>query len=310
MSRPTAPIYKTTNWPAYNEALKRRGSLTIWFDPDMTWDATPTGKRGRQQTYSDTAIQTCLTMKVLFGMALRQTTGFVESLLRLIGMDWTVPDFSTLCRRQKTLAVNILYRGSKGPLHLLIDSTGIKVEGEGEWNARKHGGSKRRVWRKIHLGIDEQTLEVRAVEVTGSNIGDAPMLPELLSQIPGDQEIGSVTADGAYDTRKCHNAIADRGAHAVIPPRKNAQPWKVTTAGAVARNEALRASKYLGRALWRNWSGYHRRSRVETKMHCVKLLGQRLMARDFDRQVAEIQVRIAVLNGYTALGIPVTEVVG
>lgn len=156
----------------------------------------------------------------------------------------------------------------------------------------------------------EQTLEIRAVEVTGSNIGDAPMLPELLSQIPPDQEIASVTADGAYDTRKCHDAIAERGAHAVIPPRKNAKPWKAITAGAIARNEALRASKHLGRALWRRWSGYHRRSRAETKMHCVKLLGQRLMARDFERQVAEFQVRVAVLNGYTALGIPVTKVAG
>ncbi|MCE8421290.1 IS5 family transposase [Rhodovulum sulfidophilum] len=291
-------------------ALKRRGSLTIWFDPTMTWDAAPTGRRGRQRTYSDAAIQSCLTMKVLFGMALRQTTGFVESLLRLVGLGWSVPDFSTLSRRQQTLAVNIAYRGSKGPLHLLIDSTGIKVEGEGEWHARKHGGPKRRVWRKIHLGVDEEILEIRAVEITGSHIGDAPVLPDLLSQISEGQEIGSVTADGACDTRKCHDAIADRGAHAVIPPRKTAKPWKTVTAGAVARNEALRASKYLGRAIWRRWSGYHRRSRVETKMHCVKRMGQRLMARNFDSQVAELQVRIAVLNGYTALGIPITEAAG
>lgn len=110
-------------------------------------------------------------MKVLFGMALRQTTGFVESLLRLIGLDWAVPDFSTLSRRQKTLKVNIPVRGSDGPLHLLVDSTGIKVEGEGEWNARKHGGSKRRVWRKIHVGIDEKSLEIRAAEFTTSDIG-------------------------------------------------------------------------------------------------------------------------------------------
>ena len=191
-----------------------------------------------------------------------------------------------------------------------MDSTGIKIEGEGEWNARKHGGSKRRVWRKIHLGINEKTLEVRAVEITGSHIGDAPILPDLLSQIPAQEEIASVTADGAYDTRKCHDAIAERGAYAVIPPRKNAKLWKTVTAGAVARNEALRASKYLGRSIWRNGSGYHRRSRVETKMHCMKLLGQRLMARDFDRQVAEVHIRIAVMNGYTALGIPVTEAVG
>lgn len=203
----------------------------------MSWDAVPTGRRGRRQTFSDTAIQTCLTVKVLFGMVLRQTIGFVESLLRLIGLNWAVPDFSKLSRRQRALAMNIPYRSSNKPLHLLIpshgfqanhcraaDSTGIKVEGEGEWNARKHGGAKRRVWRKIHLGIDEQTLEVRAVEITGSHIGDAPMLPDLLNQIPANEVIGSVTADGAYDTRKCHDAITDRDAHAVIPPRKNAKP--------------------------------------------------------------------------------------
>ncbi len=133
-------------------------------------------------------------MKVLFGMALRQTKGFVES---LIGLDWTVPDYSTLSRRQKALVVNIPYCGSHGPLNLPIDSTGIKAERIGEWHARKHGGAKRRLWRKIHIGVDEQTLEIRAIEVIGSNVGDAPMLPELLDQIPADVEIGSVTAEGA-----------------------------------------------------------------------------------------------------------------
>lgn len=302
--------YKTTNWSAYNEALRRRGSLTVWFDPDMFWKPPATGQRGRPPVFSDAAIQTCLTMKVLFGMPLRQTTGFVRSLLQLVGLDWPVPDFSTLCRRQRKLNVSIPYRGGAGPLNLLVDSTGIKAEGEGEWNARKHGGAKRRIWRKVHIGIDEETLEVRAVEITGSSIGDAPMLPELLDQIPREQGIGSVTADGAYDTRKCHEAIAARNAAAIIPPRKNAKPWKPTSPGAVARNEALRTSKYLGRAIWRHWSGYHSRSRVEAKMNCIKLLGQSLMARDFERQVAELQVRISVLNGYTALGIPVTVAVG
>ena len=136
------------------------------------------------------------------------------------------------------------------------------------------------------------------------------MLPELLYQIPPDQEIGSVTADGAFDTRKCHESIGARGATAIIPPRKNAKPWKPETPGAIARNEALRASKRFGRTTWRRWSGYHRRSRVEIKMHCVKLLCQRLLARDFGRQVAEFQVRVAVLNGLTALGTPTTEIVG
>ncbi len=136
------------------------------------------------------------------------------------------------------------------------------------------------------------------------------MLPELLDQIPLDQDVGSVTADGAYDTRKCHDAIAARGANAVIPPRKNARPWKPTSTGAIARNEAMHASRYPGKTLWRSWSGYHRRSRVKAKMTCLRLPGQSLMARDVDRQAAELQVRIAVLNGYTALGMPITEAVG
>jgi hypothetical protein len=194
-------------------------------------------------------------------------------------------------------------------LHLLVDSAGIKVEGEGEWNARKHGGTKRRVWRKIHIRIDEKSLEIRAAEFTTRDVGDAPMLPELLDRIPPEQEITTVTADGAFDIRKCHDAIAARGAAAIIPPRKNAKPWNPDTLGAVARNDILRTSKRVGRPIWRRWSGYHRRTRAETKMHCVKLLGQRLSARQFDRQVAEFQVRVAVLNGFTAIGIPVTEAV-
>ena len=177
----------------------------------MSWAATPTGKRGRQPIYSDPAIQTCLTMKVLVGLALRQTIGFVESLLQLMGLGRNVPDFSTLSRRPKTLAVNIPHRGSQGPLHLLIDRTGIEVEGEGELNARKHGGAKRRVWRKVHLGIDEKTLEVRAVEVTISNVGDAQMLPELLSQISPHQEIVSITEPPRVCRRPispCHATIS------------------------------------------------------------------------------------------------------
>ncbi|WP_276308244.1 IS5 family transposase [Roseovarius nitratireducens] len=224
-----------------------------------------------------------------------------------------------LPRRQKTLAVNIPYRGSKGPLDLLVDSTGIKVEGEGEWHARKHGGSKRRVWRKIHLGIDEQTLEVRAVEVTGSHIGDSPMLPELLDQIPADQEVGSVTADGAYDTRKCHDAIADRGVHAVVPPRRNAKPWKAShqhqgCRGAQRVPAGLEIPRSCDLATMERIPPLEPRrdqdALYEPKVREAKLLGQRLMARDFDRQIAEIHVRIAVLNGYTALGIPITEPVG
>lgn len=153
------------------------------------------------------------------------------------------------------------------------------MPGDGEWHAGKHGGARRRVWRKVHLAMDEATLEVHAVEITGSGLGDAPVLPNLLAQIPESEAIASVTADGYYDTRRCRDAIANWGA--VIPPRRNAKPWKKGSRGAADRTEALRAIKHLSRTIWRHRSGYHRRSRAEIKMNCMKLLGQKLMTRDF-----------------------------
>ncbi len=299
--------YKTSNWAQYNAALRERGSLTLWFDPTMQWGAKPNGKHGCQQKFSDAAIRTCLMLKVLFRLPLRQTTGLVASLLGLAGLDWDVPDFSTLSRRMKTVEIDLAPPATSVHLHLLIDSTGIKVEGEGEWIRRKHGASRRRIWRKIHIGIDAGSLDIRAIEVTKSSVGDGPVLPDLLNQIPQDQEVAFVTADGAYDTRVCRDAIANRRANAVIPPRRNARPWKPDTPGSRERNEALRAIKHLGRALWKKWSGYHRRSLVETKMHCIKLLGQGLMAIDFNRQVTEIKARAAVLNTFTKLGTPKTQ---
>jgi hypothetical protein len=284
----------------------------------MEWTAAPSGRRGRPATFSDAAIQACLMLKALFGLPLRQTTGLVASLLKLAKLDWPVPDFSTLCRRQKDLTVTIPYRSSQGALHLLIDSTGIKAMGEGEWSCRKHGASRPRQWAKVHLGIDAETLEIRAIEgeqasatgpsepANGSRVGDGPMLPKLLEQIPADEILGTVTADGAYDTRTCHSAVAAREATAVIPTRRNGRPWKEITPGAQARNDILRASRRLSRAIWRNWSGYHRRSLIEAKMRCLKLLGERLMARTPDRQTAELQIRAALLNHFTALGTPET----
>ena len=217
---------------------------------------------------------------------------------------------STVCRRQKTLRVQLPYRASTTALDLLVDSTGIKFLGEGERKRKKHGAAYRRQWRKLHLGIDPQTLEIRAIEVTDNSVvdgaGGAPMLPELLAQIPPDEAVASVSGDGAYDTKACHAGIAQRGAKAVIPPRKNGKPWKTTLLGAGMRNEALKACHRLGYAIWKKWSGYHRRSLVETKMHCFKRLGERVMARTFERQVVELHVRVALLNRFTQLGRPTT----
>ena len=154
-----------------------------------------------------------------------------------------------MSRRQKGLKVAIPYRPSTGALHLLIDSTGIKSEGEGEWFAKKHGPSKPRQWRKVQLGIDADTLEIRAIEVTGSRVGDAPILPELLDRIPADQPTDKVNAAGAYDTRGCHTAITARCACAVIPARKSARPWLENTPGAQARNDPVRSTRRLGRTI-------------------------------------------------------------
>jgi hypothetical protein len=306
MPKPAAPKYRTTNWPEYNAALKLRGSLEVWFDPEMDWLSAARGVPGRPQRFSDSAIELCLTLKVLFSLPLRQATGLVASLLKMADLDWPVPDYTTLCRRQKTLEVALGGRTSSGGLHLLVDSTGIKMMGEGEWKTRKHGASYRRQWRKVHLGIDAITLDIRAIEVTTNAIGDAPTLPDLLAQIPKDEPILSVGGDGAYDTRACHAAIAERGADAVIPVRRNGRPWTKDGPGVDARNEALRATKRLGRPIWKKWSGYHRRSLVETKMHCFKLLGQRVASRTFDRQMTELKVRAAILNRFSAIGTPTT----
>lgn len=304
--KPAPQKYRTTNWKAYNAALKARGSLLIWLDPAMNWHGQASGKRGRSPSFSDEAIQFCLSIKCLFSLPLRQTMGMAQSLLGLAGLDWPIPDYSTVSRRQKTLQVAIEVAPTTTGLHLLVDSTGIKMLGEGEWKTKKHGADYRRQWRKVHLGIDAATLEIRAMEVTDNSIGDAPMLPNLLDQIPLEEAIASVSGDGAYDTKGCHEAIALRQADAIIPTRKNAKPWKTNRTGAAARNEILRTTRCLGRTIWKRWSGYHRRSLVETKMRCFKLLGERIMARDFDRQVAELQVRAAVLNRFTRLGTPIT----
>ena len=183
-----------------------------------------------------------------------------------------------------------------------MDSTGIKFLGDGKWQARKHGIQGRRQWRKVHLAMDTATSDIRAVELTPSNAGDSPVLAELLDQIPRGEEIGTVTADGAYDTRRCHTAIIDRQATPIIPIRKNGRPWKGDSLAATARNETLRATRHYGRAFWNRWTGYHARSRVEAKMRCLKAFGERITARDPDRQTAEIQIRIALINRSNALG--------
>ena len=192
-------------------------------------------KAGPQSEVQRGGVQFCLTAKGLFNLPLRQAMGMTQSVLALAGLDWQVSDFSTVSRRQKHLSVTIGAQPTTTGLHLLVDSTGIKMLGEGEWKTKKHGADYRRQWRKIHLGIDAATVEIRAIEVTGNATGDAPMLPCLLDQIPAEEVIASISGHGAYDTKGCHEAIAQRGAQALIPTRKNAKPWKDQRPGAKAQ---------------------------------------------------------------------------
>ena len=312
MNKPTPKIYRTTNWSSYNSALINRGNLSIWFDPKTQWYAQPKGKHGRNQTYSDTAIQCCLMIKSLFRLSLRMVTGFVQSLIHLCRLDWTAPDYSTICRRQKHIDIAINYQKSSNGLQLLVDSTGLKFLGEGEWKRKKHQPEYRRQWRKLHIGIDAETLQIRAIQLTTNNVSDSQVLGDLLDQIPQDEQIDSVYTDGAYDTKQCRQVIADRQAHAVIPPRKNAKPWKDTKTSSLERNELLRTVNLAKQC----FSGKHygkmvrlsSAKLVETKMHCIKLLGDKLRARRFDSQVNEIHARVAVLNKFTDLGRPHTQV--
>ncbi|MBJ9947584.1 IS5 family transposase [Acinetobacter bereziniae] len=308
MNKSTPKIYRTTNWSSYNRALSNRGNLTIWFESQTQWYTQPKVKHGRNQTYSDTAIQCCLMIKTLFRLSLRIVTGFVQSLIKLCSLGWTAPDYSTICRRQKHIDIQTSYEKSCNGLHLLIDSTGLKFLGEGEWKCKKHQPEYRRQCRKLHIGIDAKTLQIQAIQLTTNNFGDSQVLENLLNQIPLDEQIDSVYTDGAYYTKLCRRVIADRQAYAVIPPRKNAKHWKKKVHSR-ERNELLRTVKRFGTTLWKKWSGYHRRNLVETKMHCIKLLGDKLMAKSFSCQMSEIHARVAVLNKFTELGRPHTQVV-
>ena len=201
MNKPTPKIYRTLNWFTYNRALINRGNIAIWFDPKTQWDTQANGKQGRNQTYSDAAIQCCLMIKSLFRLSLRMVTGFVKSLIKLCGLDWAAPDYSTICRRQKHIDIAISYQKSSGGLHLLVDSTGLKFLGEGEWKRKKHQPEYRRQWRKLHIGIDAKTMQIRAIQLTTNNVSDSQVIGDLLDQIPQDEQIDSIYTDGAYNTK-------------------------------------------------------------------------------------------------------------
>jgi IS5 family transposase len=306
----TQQSYRLRNWAEYNRALVQRGSLTVWINEDVlsTWhNHGRTGKRGKPAFYTDAAILCMATLEEVYGLPLRATEGLTRSVLRLLGVRLSVPCYTTLCRRRRSLEV-VLPRPKKSePLHMVVDSTGIKVYGEGEWKVRAHGASRRRTWRKLHIGVDEATLEFVAVAVTTNDFKDSQLLPDLLGQVR--DEINQVSADGAYDSRGCYDAIREREARAAIPPQKRARIWQHgnTKRERHIRDENLREIRRKGRRQWKRDSGYHRRSLAETQVFRVKMIfGERVSARSFDGQAAQLLVRCATLNRMTHLGMPDT----
>ena len=304
----TRRTYCLRNWSEYNAALVARGSLTLWVSEEAlrAWHAgVRGGKRGAPRTYSDIAITCMATLSAVYRLTLRATQGLLSSVLKLLKVALPVPNYTTLCRRRQTLAVSLPRRAQGAPLHVVVDATGIKVYGEGEWKVRRHGSAKRRTWRKLHLGIDESSGEIVAAAITTNDFSDGQLLPDLLDQI--DEPIEQVSGDGAYDTRACYAAVGERSAQAAIPPRRGARIWQHGNANAppLARDENLRRIRRSGRQRWKRECGYHRRSLAETAMFRIKtLFGDRVRAHCFAGQAAELLIRCATLNCMTHLPMP------
>jgi Transposase DDE domain len=306
---PKKIIYRVRNWKQYNEALVRRGSLTLWVDPAAlgVWRYQGPTQQGAQFEYSDSAIECLLTLRSVYHLTLRATEGFATSLVELMGLDLPVPDYSTLCRRAKTLCIS-LPKKATGPLHLVLDSTGLKVYGEGEWKVRKHGYSKRRTWLKLHLAIDPETHEIQAALVSEPGVTDAEAVPDLLRQVANPLE--AAEADGAYDQQSVYDALKQRGARAVIPPRRDAKIRRHGNSKGprLDRDENLRRIRQIGRKAWKEESGYHVRSLGETAMFRMKtLFGDEVSSRGSAQQATEMGIRCRAMNIMTHQGMPQSE---
>lgn len=292
--------YRIRNGSEYNAGLKQRGSVTFWIDETVLaeWIVPRlSGQHGASVFYSDLAIATMATVKAVYGLAGRQCEGFLTSIFTLMGFEFPVPDHSRLSRRIGKLSIALPVLPATGARHVVVDSTGVKVYGEGEWKTRQHGISQSRTWRKLHLGVDKATGEILAAVVTTNAVHDGEVLDDLLNPIEDDIE--QVTTDGGYDHRHCYEEITERGAQPVIPPRQDAVIWQHGNRKAPPhpRDQNLRSIRKHGRKKWKRDSGYHRRSIAETTMFRLKtLFGGNLQSRRFDNQAAELLIECAALN--------------
>lgn len=293
---------KNMNWAQYDQALKQRGSITFWISEDVAdaWNAEPTGKRGRRAIYSDLAIETALNLRIVFNQGLRQTEGLLESLFEMMHLELDVPDHTTLSRRNKTIKVSpkVASNNCKS-INVIIDSTGLKIYGTGEWNETKHGLQKRRQWRKLHLAIDEQTLEIVSFSLTENSVGDVTEAPNMLDEI--DNPVDEFIGDGAYDSSDIYDAVdnrKDQGEHKVtVPPKSNAVLSDNYEEKPTKRDEHVSFIKEHGRKAWEQMTQYYRRLLAENAMGRYKqIIGPKMRARDFEAQKVEAELACRILD--------------
>ena len=299
--------YRVRNWAEYDRALVRRGDLTIWFDEAAisAWELGPAGVRGRPRVYSALAIETALTLRLVYGLPWRQTEGLLHSLVRLLSLRLRTPDHTTLSRRARASRIRLAPQSRSGPLHLVVDATGLKIFGQGEWAAWKHGARKAGPgWRKLHVGVDEDGLIV-AGALTAATTADASVVPHLLEQV--DAPIESFVADGAYDGRAVYEAVLAAGPalRIVVPPIRTATVAGPSEPALAQRDAAIEAIGRVGRRRWKKMASYHQQARAENTFSRFKrIFGPRLRARDEEAQTMEASVACDVLNRMSSLGMP------
>jgi hypothetical protein len=298
--------HKLTNWAEYDASLRQRGSLTVWFSDEAVaaWRAEPRTTRGGQAHYSALAIRTALTLRAVFRLALRQTEGLIGSVLRLLGLDLAVPDHSTLSRRAETLELP-RPQSCTGPVHLLVDSTGLRLCGPSEWLVEKHGTRRRRSWRKLHIGVDADTGEILASELTISDVDDGAQVEPLLDQITAP--LASLIGDGAYDQDGIYRTVAQRHPEAavIVPPRSTAVPSDMAGSAPTQRDRHLHSMAEHGRMGWQMRSRYTRRALVEAAISRLKrVIGDALRSRTELRRATEAAIAVHALNRMLQLGRP------
>lgn len=298
--------HRVANWAEYDAGLRQRGSLTIWFTEQAiaAWQAEPRTTRGGRSHYSSLAIKTALTLRAVFRLALRQTEGLIGSILQLLGLDLAVPDHSTLSRRAETLEVP-RSQSYTGPVHLLVDSTGLRLYGAGEWLVEKYGTQIHRSWRKLHIGVDADTGQILASELTPHDVVDGSQFEPLLDQITSP--LASLTGDGAYDQTGVYNTVAKHhpDADVIVPPRLTAVPSETAENTPTQHDRHLQGINEHGRMGWQKRSEHTRRALVETAISRLKqVIGDSLRSQTDQRRATEIAIAVSALNRMLELGRP------